>query len=61
MQKEEEKTKILSQGAEGKVYEGDFFGERCIIKERFRKKYRNPELDARLTKRRLLQVSIIET
>ena len=52
----QEEEKILSQGAEGKVYVGDFFGERCIIKERFSKKYRNPELDARLTKRRLLQV-----
>lgn len=58
MQVEEHKSlKILSQGAEGRVYLGDFFGESCIVKERFRKKYRNPELDARLTKRRLLQVS----
>ena len=34
---------------------GSFFGTKCIIKERFEKKYRVPELDTKLTKKRILQ------
>ena len=37
------------------MFVGRFFGGECVVKERFSKKYRNPDLDARLTKRRLLQ------
>ncbi len=37
------------------MFIGPFFGGKCIIKERFEKKYRVPELDAKLSKRRILQ------
>eukprot|EP00053_Salpingoeca_punica_P024033 m.12116 g.12116 ORF g.12116 m.12116 type:complete len:244 (+) comp6089_c0_seq2:102-833(+) len=43
---------ILRQGAEARVYDGTFMGKRCILKERFRKSYRLPELDKRLTRER---------
>ncbi len=32
-----------------------FFGGKCVVKERFVKKYRVPELDAKLSKKRILQ------
>lgn len=44
---------IISQGAEAKLFIGDYKGRKCIIKERFQKKYRHPELDAQLTKERM--------
>jgi tRNA A-37 threonylcarbamoyl transferase component Bud32 len=37
---------------------GKFFGKTVILKERVKKEYRHPELDARLTSKRALQVSI---
>nr|CAB3267177.1 TP53-regulating kinase-like [Phallusia mammillata] len=48
-------SKIISQGAEAKVYEGVFCDRPVIIKERFSKKYRLPEIDEKLTKKRLIQ------
>ena len=45
----------MSQGAEGRLYLSDVFGQRCIVKERFSKKYRVPALDEKLTKSRILQ------
>jgi len=44
---------VLRQGAEAKLYTGKFLGQKSIIKERFSKKYRHPQLDDRLTKERL--------
>ncbi|EDV50994.1 EKC/KEOPS complex subunit TP53RK [Drosophila erecta] len=44
---------ILKQGAEGRVYLGDFKGKACLIKERFVKKYRHPELDTQITRQRM--------
>lgn len=44
---------ILKQGAEAKLYIGEYKGRSCIIKERFIKKYRHPELDKQLTKERM--------
>ncbi|KAH8247977.1 hypothetical protein KR032_004462 [Drosophila birchii] len=44
---------ILKQGAEGRLYLGDFKGESCLIKERFVKKYRHPELDTQITRQRM--------
>jgi len=44
---------LLRQGAEAKLYLGNYLGQRAIIKERFPKKYRLPELDVRLTRERL--------
>jgi len=46
-------VEILKQGAEGRLYLGDFKGEPCLIKERFVKKYRHPELDTQITRQRM--------
>jgi TP53 regulating kinase-like protein len=48
---------LLSQGAEGKIYIGEFLSKKCIVKERFEKKYRVKELDQKLTKSRMLNES----
>ena len=45
---------LLSQGAEGKIYIGEFLSKKCLVKERFKKKYRVEELDKKLTKARML-------
>lgn len=44
---------IIKQGAEAKLYLGEFNGQHCLIKERFAKQYRHPELDTHLTKERM--------
>lgn len=44
---------LIKQGAEGKLYVGEYAGNRCLIKERFVKNYRLPELDKTLTKQRI--------
>jgi TP53 regulating kinase and related kinases len=44
---------IIKQGAEAKIYIGDYQGKECLIKERFVKNYRLPELDKSLTKTRV--------
>lgn len=46
-------TAEFKQGAEAKLLVGEFKNQRCLIKERFPKKYRHPELDAHLTKDRM--------
>ncbi|XP_043650354.1 EKC/KEOPS complex subunit Tp53rk [Drosophila teissieri] len=46
-------VEILKQGAEGRLYLGEFKGEACLIKERFVKKYRHPELDTQITRQRM--------
>ena len=46
---------LIAQGAEGRVHLSELFGQQCIIKERFSKKYRVPALDEKLTKQRMLQ------
>lgn len=48
---------VVAQGAEAIVYRAKLFDGRAdvAIKERFPKRYRLPELDARLTRTRLLQ------
>ncbi|KAJ3188081.1 hypothetical protein HK101_009223 [Irineochytrium annulatum] len=43
------------QGAEARVFVVDFGDRKAIVKERFRKLYRLPALDEKLTSRRLLQ------
>ena len=43
---------LLRQGAEAKLHKGVYLGRPAIVKERFSKKYRHPDLDARLTKDR---------
>ena len=47
------KMKLLKQGAEARLYTGKFLGRSVLVKERFPKKYRHPDLDAQLTKDRL--------
>lgn len=47
--------RLIKQGAEARVYRGEHAGKPVIIKERFRKSYRVPELDKKLTSRRLNQ------
>lgn len=44
---------IIKQGAEAKLTLGEFGGKQCLIKERFVKHYRHPDLDAHLTKERM--------
>ncbi|WVY96455.1 hypothetical protein V8G54_028606 [Vigna mungo] len=44
---------LLKQGAEARVFESSFVGRRCVVKERFSKKYRHPTLDSKLTLKRL--------
>lgn len=46
-------TEILKQGAEGRLYLGEYKGERCLIKERFVKKYRHHELDTQISRQRM--------
>lgn len=45
--------KILKQGAEGKLYICNYLGRPTLIKERFKKKYRHPDLDENITKERM--------
>ena len=45
----------MSQGAEGRLYLTDLWGQSCVVKERFKKAYRVPVLDEKLTKNRMLQ------
>ncbi|XP_055628058.1 EKC/KEOPS complex subunit TP53RK [Toxorhynchites rutilus septentrionalis] len=44
---------LLKQGAEGKLFLGQHNGVRCLVKERFSKKYRHPDLDIQLTRQRI--------
>ncbi|XP_013380275.1 TP53-regulating kinase-like [Lingula anatina] len=46
------KATLLKQGAEAKIYVIDFLGKPCIVKERFQKTYRHPDLDKSLTAQR---------
>lgn len=50
---EESDWRIFFQGAESRVYRGVYGGKKAILKERFEKKYRLPELDRKLTKDRI--------
>ena len=47
-----EKFVMVKQGAEARLYNGSFLGQEVVIKERFSKKYRHPDLDTQLTKDR---------
>lgn len=48
----EERT-LIAQGAEARLYKCVYLGREAVMKERFSKKYRHPELDRRLTKERI--------
>ena len=49
---------LLKQGAEARVYSCQFFDKSAIVKERFVKTYRLPELDKKLTNRSPQQTCI---
>ncbi|KAL4105616.1 hypothetical protein PRIC1_003676 [Phytophthora ramorum] len=51
----ETEWQLISQGAEAKVFETDFAGRPCVVKERVKKSYRLPVLDKKLSHRRLVQ------
>uniref|UniRef100_A0A182SEP0 non-specific serine/threonine protein kinase n=1 Tax=Anopheles maculatus TaxID=74869 RepID=A0A182SEP0_9DIPT len=51
--KQSDEIKLLKQGAEGKLYIGTYKDKRCLVKERFEKKYRHPALDRQLTRQRI--------
>jgi len=44
---------ILFRGAESRLWLGEYNGINVVKKERFIKKYRNPDLDSRLTRERI--------
>lgn len=46
---------LVSQGAEARVWQGQFLGKPVIMKQRFSKQYRHPVLDTKLTVGRLNQ------
>lgn len=48
-----ENLKILKQGAEAKLYICEYLGRPTLIKERFKKNYRHPDLDTSITKERI--------
>lgn len=50
-----QRGELISQGAEGKVYESSFVERPCIEKVRLSKRYRAPEIDVKLNKQRILQ------
>ncbi|KAK2589202.1 hypothetical protein KPH14_002012 [Odynerus spinipes] len=56
-EKREEKImhgfELISQGAEACLYKGSYLGRPTVVKERFVKTYRHPDLDSRLTKDRI--------
>ncbi|XP_063629501.1 EKC/KEOPS complex subunit TP53RK-like [Cydia splendana] len=48
-----EDLNLLKQGAGAKLYICNYLGKPTLIKERFEKKYRQPELDVAITKERI--------
>ena len=50
-----DKMKLIKQGAEAKIFTTTYLGRPTIIKKRFKKSYRHPSLDEKLTHRRTLQ------
>ncbi|XP_013886198.1 EKC/KEOPS complex subunit TP53RK [Austrofundulus limnaeus] len=48
-------AELVKQGAEARLYRTQFLGKPTIVKERFPKRYRHPDLDEKLTHRRTVQ------
>ncbi|XP_028854895.1 EKC/KEOPS complex subunit TP53RK [Denticeps clupeoides] len=46
---------LWKQGAEARIYRGKFLGRAAVVKHRFPKRYRHPQLDEKLTRRRTVQ------
>ncbi|RMZ94484.1 TP53-regulating kinase [Brachionus plicatilis] len=52
---------LIKQGAEAKIYKGVYQNKECIIKERFKKTYRHPDLDKAITNRRTkMEVNLLQ-
>merc|ERR1712142_149581 len=49
------KMEVYKQGAEAKLFKCQMYGRDVIVKQRFTKKYRHPQLDQKLTRKRTLQ------
>ncbi|XP_037025489.1 EKC/KEOPS complex subunit bud32 [Bradysia coprophila] len=49
----EPETLLLKQGAEAKLYISEFNSQKCLVKERFKKTYRLPEIDKQLSNERM--------
>ena len=45
---------LIAQGAEGRVFAVTFLNRPAIVKQRFKKTYRHPTLDAKITRARLV-------
>ena len=52
-EQQQKRHPLISQGAEARVFSTTFLGKPCVVKQRFRKKYRHPVLDQKLTRSRL--------
>lgn len=48
-------AELIKQGAEARVYRTFFLGKATVVKERFLKGYRHPELEDKVTHRRTVQ------
>lgn len=46
------KLTLIKQGAEARIYRSTFMGKNSVVKERFKKSYRHPKLDAKLSQKR---------
>ncbi|CAJ0836950.1 10657_t:CDS:2 [Entrophospora sp. SA101] len=46
---------LIKQGAEARIYIATFLTRKTIVKERFKKTYRHPILDKKLTSKRVVQ------
>lgn len=44
---------LIAQGAEARIYKGSYLGRDTLVKERFKKTYRHPDLDETLSKDRV--------
>ncbi|XP_034250440.1 EKC/KEOPS complex subunit TP53RK [Thrips palmi] len=53
MSSELEGFEMMKQGAEGRLFRGAYLGKPTVVKERFKKMYRHPDLDEHLTKDRI--------
>ncbi|XP_072239322.1 EKC/KEOPS complex subunit TP53RK [Leuresthes tenuis] len=49
------KAELIRQGAEARLYRADFLGKPAIVKVRFPRRFRHPEMDEKLTHRRTIQ------
>lgn len=43
---------LFKQGAEGRLFTGQYLGQKVLVKQRFPKKYRHPQLDVQLSAQR---------